>query len=120
VFGPAVNYDPVALAVSSIAIAILGACVTLSLVITRIVLPQALWIASPFLVLAFIGFFSRKRASAASITLVGTSLLVIGGVFAFLVEERAWAVAFVPAFLWGGCVILLLILLVKSLLMPNK
>jgi len=109
------------LAVSSIVVAALGACGTLATVITRIVAPQALWIASPYLALAVIGFFSRKGSAAASTTLVGTALLVIGGLYAFLVQERAWAVTFVPAFLWGGCAILLLILLVRWLLRrPGK
>jgi hypothetical protein len=114
------KHNALLLAVSSIAVAALGACGTLALVSSRIVLPQALWVASPYLALGTIGFFSRKKAFTASITLVGTVLLVVGGLYAFLVEERAWAVTFVPAFLWGGCAILLVILLVGRLLRPPR
>jgi hypothetical protein len=108
------------LAVTSITIALLGLLCTLALVIHRIVLPQALWIASPFLELAVIGFLFRKNASAACITLIGTTFLVMGGFFAFLVEERTWAVSFVPALLWCGCALLLLILFVRWLLGPHE
>jgi hypothetical protein len=71
------------------------------------------------LALGIIGFCSWKKVSTASVTLIGTALLAIAGIFAFFVEERAWAVTFVPAFLWGGCAILLLILLVRRLLMSD-
>jgi hypothetical protein len=107
-----VKHNASLLAVSSVAVAALGACGTLALVSGRIVVPQALWVASPYLALALLGFFSRKKAVTASVTLACTALLVAGGLYAYLVEARAWAVAFVPAFLWGGCATLLVILLV--------
>jgi hypothetical protein len=116
--GSAVKHNASLLAVSSVALAALGACGTLALVVGHIVLPQALWIASPYLALGIIGYFSRKGSSTGSITLVATVLLVIGGLHAFLVEERARAVAFVPAFLWGGCAVLLLVLVARRLLVP--
>ena len=95
------------LAVASIVLAALGACSTLALVGSHIVIPQALWLGAPYLALGLIGFYSRREATSATITLVGTTVLVVGG---YYLLERTRAVALVPAVLLGGCALLLLIL----------
>jgi hypothetical protein len=108
------------LALSSIAVAALGACGTLALVLPRIVVPQALWVVSPYLALVVIGFSCRKEAAAGAAPLAGTALLAAGGLLIFLVEERVRASTCVPAFLWGGCAVPLGFLLVRRLPRPRR
>ena len=110
-----------ALAVSSILIALLGAAGTQAFVIRKLVVLQSLWMASPYLALGIIGFFSRKNVTMASLTFAGSMILAVCGVFAFLVAtDWVWAVQFVPLFLWGGCATLVLIQLLCCRLSPNK
>jgi hypothetical protein len=104
------KWKALALAVSSILVAFLGIVGTQTLVIRHLVILQSLWVASPYLALAIIAFFSRKRVSTASLTFFATLFLAICGRFAVkMAVSWVWAVQFVPLFLWGGCAVLLLL-----------
>jgi hypothetical protein len=113
------------LAAASVAAALLGAAGTLAPVVSKLVIPEALWVVSPYLALAVMAFFSRRRVAAASLTLLGTvaiatvAIAVVGSFALLVAGSRTWVAHFVPFFLWGGWLALLLAHLARWLFFPD-